>query len=398
VSVYERKDSKHWWMHVEHAPAGQRKRSTKIAKGFTATERKASRVEAEKVYHAACILAGQVLGGTAPPPKAPRVTLAVFVRDVYEDALASHRGQDREREIVNRLVRDLGQLALEDITPDVVKAWRKTRRTTATKIEHFGGPKGKRHTFPLPSARTVNNEVGVLKQILNAAVPTYLPASPIRGLPNLKTVTPKRHVLTDDEERRIASVLDPIDYAIILIGLDTLARPGDAIDLRRPDDHGDVLYIRDPKNGTPHEVPVSTRLRKALDAVPVDAKQPEWYFPSRRIAKSERTRSATLAKALRRACEKTGVPYGRKVDGVTLHWATRRTGATRMIRKGGDKVLGVVQRIGNWKTLAVLVEIYQNVNTAEMKAAVESVSPKGRLALVQRKAARPVTPRLRRRA
>lgn len=377
MSVYQRHDSPFWWMHVEAAPKGQRDRSTKILIGTSATSRKASRAEADTAYFAACLRAGQVLHGIAPPVATTCPTLATFVRTVYAAALETHRGKDREREIVARWVRDLGTLPLDAITPDVVKGWRVRRLETATKVKHFGGPKGKPHTFPKPSARTVNNEVGVLKQILNAAVPTFLAVSPIRGLPNLRVVTPKRHVMTADEERKIASVLSPIDWAILLTGLDALVRPGDVLDLRRADDHGHELYIRDPKNGTPHQVPVSRRLRAALDAVPVDPAQPEWYFPSRRVAQSERTRTRTINKVLRRACEQTGVPYGRKVDGITLHWATRRTGATRMIEHGGDKVLGVVQQIGNWKTLAVLVEIYQNVNTAEKRAAVETVAPRG---------------------
>jgi integrase len=380
MSVYQRPDSPTWWMHVELAPKGKQKRSTGIAIGVTAAEEKASRVEAERVYHAAAVLAGQVKAGTAPPEKIVCPTLAAFVRDVYAAELARHKGVDREREIVNRWVRDLGPVALDAITKDRIKAWRTTRRATAVTVPHFGGPNGKPHTFPLPSARTVNNEVGVLKQILNAAVPVYFPVSPLRGLPNLRVVVPKRHVMTDTEEAKIFRLLDPIDRAIILVGLDALVRPGDVLDLRREDDHGAVLYIADPKNGQPIEVPVSRRLRAALDAVPVDPRHPEWYFPTRRRAKSERTRSATIAKALRSACERAGVAYGRKVNGVTLHWATRRTGATRMLRRLGEQGIAVVQQIGGWKDVSVLLGIYRDMSTKEKRDAVEAVAPRGKAA------------------
>ncbi len=383
MGVYLRADSPYWWMHVEHATKGERDKSTKIRIGQTPTDRKESRAAAEKVYHAACLRAGQVAQGIAPPLPTACVTLAAFVRDVYAAKLQTHRGKDREGEIVARWVRDLGHLPLDAITVEVVSPWRETRLSTPTTIRHFGGPKGKRHTFPLPSARTVNNEVGVLKQILNCAVKAkQLPASLIRGLPNLKVVKPKRHVMTHDEERKIQSALAPIDWAIILTGLDTLARPSDVLDLRRADDHRETLYIRDPKNGTPLEVPVSRRLRAALDAVPVDPAQPEWYFPSRRKATSERTRVRTINKALKRACEEMHVPYGRKVDGICWHWATRRTGATRMLRQLGEQGIAVVQQIGGWKTVDVLLGIYRDVSTAEKRAAVETVAP-------------PSTPRLR---
>jgi hypothetical protein len=45
-----------------------------------------------------------------------------------------------------------------------------------------------------------------------------------------------------------------------------------------------------------------------------------------------------------------------------------------MIRAGGDKVIATAQRIGNWKDPSVLIGIYQETITEEMRAAVESVS------------------------
>jgi hypothetical protein len=45
-----------------------------------------------------------------------------------------------------------------------------------------------------------------------------------------------------------------------------------------------------------------------------------------------------------------------------------------MIRKGGDRVVAVVQQVGGWENPDVLLAIYQEVSAADMRQAVESVS------------------------
>jgi integrase len=361
-------------MHLEgHAHP---KRSTKVLIGVTKTERKASRAEAEASYHAAMLGASRARRGVVDPAT---ITFDKFASWYDENHIAHHKGREREREILPRLRAAFGELDLQAITKDVVIAWRTTRRTTRTVVKHFGGPKGKPHTFPPPSARTVNREIDLLQQILAAAVPKYLAVSPLFGLPNLDVVQPIRRIMSDAEEARLLPALAVDDRAILIAALDTLARLSDVLDLQRSDDHGASLDIRDPKNGQPHTVPISSRLRTALDAVPIDPRQPSWYFPRRRRASMERDRRRGFAGALARACAKAGLDYGRVRRGITFHWGTRRTGATRMIRRGGEKAIGVVQQIGNWKDPTVLIRIYQETITAEMQAAVESVAP---LALV----------------
>ena len=86
-----------------------------------------------------------------------------------------------------------------------------------------------------------------------------------------------------------------------------------------------------------------------------------------------------MAGVLRRACAKAGVPYGRARRGLTFHWATRRTGTTRMLRHGGEGAIAAVQRIGGWRSANVPLTIYREVATSEMKALVELVGQKVRV-------------------
>jgi len=220
---------------------------------------------------------------------------------------------------------------------------------------------------------TVNREVDVLKALLKAAVPKYLDASPLKGMRKLTGPRPKRHLMTHEEEVAILAHLKPDDRAIMLVGLDALVRLTDILDLRRSDDHGTFLYVADPKSSgqsEPHRAPISTRLRAALDALEPDPDS-IYLFPRRRRASTEDTRRACVRYALANACRKAGVPYGRNKDGITFHWATRRTAATRLIRAGVD--IKTVQRLGPWKTATIVLDVYAEVSQERMQEVVELI-------------------------
>jgi len=375
MGIYTRPDSKYWQLWLENAPKGQEKERTRIVIGTTAAARKDSERTALDLYHRRMDelarnvhrLPNRILKG---------VRFAELATIYDRDTIAQHKGKEREREILARLIRDFGDLPITEISKDVARAWRSRRLKTPTVIEHFGGPNGPRHTFPPPSARSVNREIDLLQQILASGVPTYYERSPLEDLEDVPIVKPIRRTMTHAEEHKILRQLARDDRAILLIGLDTLARFGDILDLQRMHYRRDetgiwVLDIVDPKNGEPHTVPVSPRVRQALEQLPKDD---PYFFWRRRQAKTDRDRRNVFAHALKRACEAADVPYGRAARGITFHWATRRTGATRMIRRGRDGVIGTVQKIGNWKHPDVLIGIYQETTTAEMRAAVAGVS------------------------
>ena len=84
-----------------------------------------------------------------------------------------------------------------------------------------------------------------------------------------------------------------------------------------------------------------------------------------------RDRRAAIRLLLRRTCLKLAIPYGRKAGGITFHWATRRTGATRMIAAGVD--VKTVQEIGNWRTPTCSSTSTLKSNAAARQRAVEIV-------------------------
>lgn len=352
MGIYTRPDSPWYWLWLETAPIGQQKEKTRIKVGTTATQRHDSRQLADQLYHQRM---NEIATQIHHLPRArPALRFETYAETYRVDTIAHHRGAARERELLTALLKFFGADLLTAIDRDRVKAYYTFRRRTA-------------------SARTTNREVDLLKSMIRDAVPKYLASSPIAGLAKLPIVAPKRRLLQPAEERRLLPKLAVDDRAIVLMGLDTLVRLGDILDLRREDDHGRTLYIRDPKDptqATPYEVPVSTRLRRALNAVPKS--DSAYYFPRRRQAATEKARGMVIRSALRRACEAAGLDYGRKKGGITFHWGTRRTGASRMIQRHVD--IKTVQAVGHWKHPDVVLEIYAEATTAAMRRAVEVVS------------------------
>jgi integrase len=380
MGVFQRPRSPYLWIWIPGVPAAQGKNpiNTKIPIGFSAAERKENKQIAEQILATRVLKAGKVAAGLPLEADPADVILFTTWAATYkEQEIPKHRGAYRELGILPRLIAGFGDLPITAPPKEWIaraKTWRAARLTTPTTVKHYGGKNGKAHTFPRPSARTVNREVKLLQQMLSAAKEAELiEASPLWGFRALPAGPIRRRMTQHDEEQRLLDTLAADDVAIYLIARDGLVRLGDCLDVRREDDHGRTIDIREPKNGLPITIPVTARLRVALDAVPVDPTQPEWYFPRRRRAKTDQSRTRGYIKAIARACRDATppIPYGRKVGGVTFHWGTRTTGATRMIAEGGDAVIGHVQKIGGWKDVGVLLEIYQQTVTEDMQRVAE---------------------------
>jgi integrase len=352
VSLYTRKGSPYWWIDLVPTDGSPRiQRSTKIRHDApTPALRAENKRLAEKMYHEEFTAAVRRREGLEEPVT-HRKTFAEFA-DWYELHVSKHkRGVDREREVLVGLVRHFGALRLAAITRNAVQEWVTLRRASV-------------------SAATVNRELDVLKSVLAAAVPKYLKASPIAGLKRLRVERRAVVVLSRADEKKLLLVLRPADQAIVIAALDTLIRASDLLRLEWSHDHGGHLDVVDPKTGKGYKVPVSARLRKALNALKGRKKKTGPIFSHRRAGETPRTWTNSLKQMLEHACRRAGVTYGRKVGGVTFH-ALRHTGATRMIEAGVS--VRVVQAIGGWSDLRQLTR-YTHPSETALKDAVEAVS------------------------
>lgn len=342
MGVFTRSDSPYYWLYLETTRTKER---TDVVVGATVTQRHDSRVLADQVYHRRM---NEIAARVHRLPTAkPSLRFRPYAEQYRETVIPHHKGCERERELLKVLIGAFGDELLQTLDREHVQRWMIDRR------QHV-------------SARTVNRELDLLKSMLRDAVPKYLEASPIVGMKRLKVIAPKRRLMTDTEERKLLKASrNPAERALIINGVDSLVRMGDLLDLQRADRKGRWIYLVDPK-GEAADVALSPRGAAALDAIP--GSHP-YYFHAFRGAKTERDRRSLVRRLLKKLCAKAKVPYGRAVDGITFHWATRRTGATRMLLKKGVP-LSAVQRQGTWKNPDVLLQIYAEAGRADMRKAV----------------------------
>lgn len=372
MGVYVRDSPVYWLLLEGHRTASGRSRREKtkiLVKAATPSQRRDNKKLAEQAYYdrMAELARGDVVGTRTFGEQA-----AWFAKH----QLPNRKGREREGALLPKLVKVFGEYALAKVTRTLVtERWITPRLTTPTIVKKRTRTAARRIQA---GPRTVNREVALIKAIVQSAVPDHLESSTLYGMPLLRTTTPYRRLMTPEEEARLLAVMAPDDKALFLLGLDSLIRMGDLLDVKRTDDHKKTLWIGDPKAGGGFEVPISTRARAALDAWykdPAYRKTKDYVFMRRRQAKTARDRRNGIRQMLERYCGLTDppVPYGRKNGGITFHWATRRTGLTRMLTRKVD--LGTAQKIGRWKTPDVVLGVYHELIDDVAHAAVNSVGP-----------------------
>lgn len=329
MGVFVRPDSPWYWLYLE---TSRQKERTDIRIGTTTAQRTDSKRLALDRYH-------QRMNELAArlyklPSALPAIRFRKYAED-YQTTIALRKGAERERELLKTLIVFFGDDLLTAIDQDRARQFMIARTAKV-------------------SARTVNREVALLKMMLRDAVPKYLSESPLVGMKHLPTITPRRRLMTEAEERRLLKHANAHERALLILGIDGLIRLSDLLDLKRTDRRGAWLHVSDPKGGRSYEVALSPRAVAALDRLPADE---AYYFARYRRAETQRDRRSTVRRVLKRLCKAAHVSYGRRKGGITFHWATRKTGATRLIVQHGAPV-PAVQRQGNWKTSDVLMSIY----------------------------------------
>jgi hypothetical protein len=341
MGIFTRRDSPVWWLYLETIRTRER---TDIRIGGTTSQRKDSRALALERYH-------QRMNDLAArlyklPSAQPALRFDKYAETYARDTIAHHRGARRELELLKPLRAFFDRDLLTAIDQDRVRRYMT-------------------HRADRVSARTVNREVDLLKAMLRDAAPKYLTASPLVGMKRLRIVQPKRRLMSASEERKLLRVGDAVDRALLILGVDGLIRLGDLLDLHVRDRRGRWLYIADPKSGEPYEVFLTTRAAKALDKIHTGS----YYFAKFRRAENPRDWAGAVRQRLETLCHDAGLKYGRKHGGLTFHWATRRTGATRLVVDRRASI-PAVQRQGNWKTADTLLGIYTEADRQAQRQAL----------------------------
>lgn len=348
MGLYIRPNSPFWWANLDGTTV---RLSLKIPiVGADDEDTAANKQLARRAYNA---LMGDIArdrfdlpAGTIETPR----TYAAHDAWYREHRTAKHRAPKQEHSVLNNLLAFFGKYGLEEITPS---RWDEyvTRR-----MREDGVTPG-----------TLSKELGIFKTVLTAAVGEYLLASPLatvkRRLPKRR---PKR-TLTGREEPRFERALrrlDPELADLYLVGVGTLLRQRNLIDLRKADHRGDRLVV-DTKTG-PHQIPLrgptdlqrraATVLRRRMPRSHQGVFFPAWQA---RFLKADQhgggSARGELVAVVRDAAEAAKIPWGLANAGVVWHSLTRASGATRLLRDYHVDIR-TVQLLGNWSSLDQMAE------------------------------------------
>jgi integrase len=322
VGVVVRKDSKYFWLMLERAGLPQIRESSRVlAKGVPPRVLKENRALAESIYAARMGDLARQRHGLAVERE--QVTFSTYAAWYAAHVTPTKRTAAREASAIRTLTRFFGRYPLHLIDQALAREWVTARREQV-------------------KPGTVNRELDVLKSMLSAATPKYVPTNPLHGMHRLRARAAAPRILSYDDERQLLRVMAPPDQALLIGALDTLIRLADLVGLQWSQDHGTHLEIPDPKT-EPYRVPVSTRLRRALDGL----ERSGAYVFHHLAVRTAKPRANNATYRFRAACVAAGVPYGRP-DGMTWH-GLRHTGATRAIDAGAS--LRDLMALGGWRDL-----------------------------------------------
>lgn len=331
MGIYQRKDSPYWWMHTE---IDGKKASTGIPHtGTHAEQTRELRKRAETKYR-------QRLGELALLPQSPRLPVISWRSYVqwYETNHAAHlRGVVRVASMLRQMSDYFGRFdSLQQITESTIREWMTARKSQV-------------------SASTVNRELDVLKSLLHTAVPRYLTHSPASEVRRLRVVEQERRVLSREDEARLLAVGNSHDRAWLLLSIDTALRLSNTVALEWPQVKARDIIPLNAKVSI-RAVPISTRLRTALDAL--DGPRKGFVFPA--FHSTDDGPQAPKQRAIRRfayLCALADVKHGSKVGGVTIH-CLRHTAITRALQAGmspsdvmalaGIREMRTLQRYSHW--------------------------------------------------
>lgn len=335
MGIYQR-DSPFWWLLLERPRQRPLRESTGIPiDGGSPEGSKATRELAQKAY---ATRMSDIARLRFKLPNTQQGRTFKAHREWYALHVTTRKRAIRsETSMLLTLGRYFDARDLRDIDQRLVREWRTWRLKSV-------------------SDSTVSREEALLKNMMTTAVPAYLDANPLFGLARLRVPDTDTRILTPEEETALLKALTvPEDRALVLCALDTLLRLSNVKALTRRQDHGTHLFSDTKTHAI--RIPVSTRLRAALDDLPMSG---PYYFPS--YAKRSPNRVGAMFVA---ACERADIRTGREDGGVSFH-CLRHTGASRMLAAHVD--VKTVMRIGGWKSLTVLNRYLHPTDAAAQEA------------------------------
>lgn len=250
----------------------------------------------------------------------------------------------QQKSVLVTLLQEFGGCKLTQITKAGVDAFKQRRQADGLKVV------------------SINNELRVLKRVLNHAAENQIPASSSKDIRYFKEPQVKKNKAWTKEEvdRLLAACTEvsPEIVPLVLFLVNTGARKGEALALKweHIEPRSGLIHIWpsdewQPKNNKPREIPISDALRPLLEG---ERRSATWVFPS-----SKGERYATWPKRqfdrARRAAGLKGGPH-----------RLRHTYATQFI-EGRDDMRLLAEVLGH--SDAAVTRIYGHVSARHLERA-----------------------------
>ena len=212
---------------------------------------------------------------------------------------------------------------------------------------------------------SVNREVAFLKRVFNVAIDDGLAeTNPVRKVKLIKENNARVRYLTDDEEAKLRAEVREEAWPVVELALNTGLRRAELFTLKweHVDFKANVLTIARTKSGRARRVPMNSRVRDLLRALPGRLKG-EWVLPSETgetAVDSQNFMNRVFTPALKRA----GVQDFRWHD-------LRHTFASRLVMKGVD--IRTVQELLGHADIRMTLR-YSHLSPAHLLDAVEKLT------------------------
>jgi integrase len=198
-------------------------------------------------------------GSFIPRDEAARTTIKDLANRYREELTPKMRGQRQEESRLKAVEEKFGDFNLSAVTPAMVAKWRDglSKKLAPQTVQHY---------------------LAVLNRLYKAAardfgipLPLGNPVAAVR-MPTISNARDRR--LEGDEEKRLFAALDASRgkhlKSVVQLALETAMRRGELLTMRW--EHVDlkrrVVHLPETKNGTPRDVPLSTKAVAVLEGLP----------------------------------------------------------------------------------------------------------------------------------
>ena len=280
--------------------------------------------------------------------KRKTILLAEFIKEYLKEAELYHRAFASDKSHAKHFTQAFGNMALDELTTADVEKW-------------------KRERLALRSKATVARDLAWLKRLYNVAMRDdkirHNPAMPVK-LPKLNNA--RVRYLSEGEQVALQGVMEPHDFEIVELAINTGLRRGELFHLRWKDIdfRNGVVTIERSKNGEKRYVALNVRVLAILRARQQRFKS-DYVIPSRTLNTQADAHNFML-RVFNPALKLAGIHNFRFHD-------CRHTFASLLIMAGVD--LRTVQELMGHKTVQMTLR-YAHLAPAHLKDAVNRLCPK----------------------